>query len=48
MPTPTEINEHVSSLVQAVERGDLEFAILRVGETDIVLKPRSEMDESRD
>lgn len=44
MRTPTEITEHISSLLQMVEDGELEIAMLRVGETDIVIQPRSEMD----
>ncbi|GEO26254.1 hypothetical protein AAC03nite_20390 [Alicyclobacillus acidoterrestris] len=43
MPT-TQLTEHISSLRKMVEDGELEIAILRVGDTDIVIQPRSEMD----
>lgn len=50
--TANQLTEHVSGLMQLVEDGDLEFAILQVDETEIVLhksdsRRKGDLDEHR-
>ncbi|MFD1675433.1 hypothetical protein [Alicyclobacillus fodiniaquatilis] len=48
MSKTNELLKHISSLKQSVDSGDLEFAILRVGGTDITLQPTARTEGAKD